>query len=247
MGKNNKKIIVAGPCAIETKSGLLSIVKHIHNHVNIIRAGVWKARTLPKNYSGRGSEALKWIEYVQHRYNIPFAIEVGTKTHVELALKYNIKIFWIGARTTSNPFAVQEIADSLSNLDVEIWIKNPIFSNIDLWFGAIKRFQLNKITKIKVIHRGFYEENEEKYRNSPRWDLLDRFRNRYPSIPIICDPSHIAGKRDLIYQTSKKALQENVDGLMIEVHHNPNKALSDKDQQLSPLEFETLLTQLKLK
>jgi len=154
--EKNKKIIIAGPCAIETKSGLLSVVKEIHHRVDVIRAGVWKARTLPNNYAGKGEEALKWINQIQKKYNVRFAIEVGTKKHVELALKYNIKIIWIGARTTSNPFAVQEISETLYKTDTEIWIKNPIFSNLDLWFGAVERVRLNKIKKIKVIHRGFY-------------------------------------------------------------------------------------------
>jgi chorismate mutase len=246
MGEN-KKMIIAGPCAIETKSGLLSVVKEIHNKVDVIRGGVWKARTLPKNYPGKGEGALKWINEIQKKYNILFAIEVGTKSHVELALKYNIKIVWIGARTTSNPFAVQEIAEALYNTDTEIWIKNPIFSNLDLWFGAIERVRLNKLEKIKVIHRGFYSENEKTYRNEPRWDLLDRFRLKYPNIPIICDPSHITGDKKLIFNIAKKAIQKNINGLMVEVHHNPDNALSDKKQQLTPKQFIKLLAKLNLK
>lgn len=245
--ETNKKIIIAGPCAIETKAGLFSVAKEIHDKVDVIRGGVWKARTSPNDYAGKGEEALKWINQIQKKYNILFAIEVGTKDHVELALKYNVKIFWIGARTTSNPFAVQEIAETLYNSDTEIWIKNPIFSNLDLWFGAVERVRLNKIKKIKAIHRGFYCENENTYRNNPRWDLLDKFKLKYPNIPVICDPSHISGDKKLIFNISKKAIQKNINGLMIEVHHNPENALSDKKQQISPKQFNELLEKLNLK
>ncbi len=245
--EENKKIIIAGPCAIETKSGLLSLVEEIHNKVDIIRGGVWKARTSPHNYAGKGEEALKWINQIQKKYNKLFAVEVGTKNHVELALKYNIKIVWIGARTTSNPFAVQEIAETLYKTDTEIWIKNPIFSNLDLWFGAIERLHLNHIKNIKVIHRGFYSENEKTYRNDPRWDLLDKFRLKYPNIPVICDPSHITGDKKLIFNIAKKAMQKHINGLMIEVHHDPENALSDQKQQLSAKELIQLLEKLNLK
>ena len=245
--ERNKKIIIAGPCAIETKAGLISVVKAIKDKVDIIRAGVWKARTSPNSYAGKGEDALKWIKQIQNKYNVTFAIEVGTKSHVKLALKYNIKKFWIGARTTSNPFAVQEIADALYNTKTEIWIKNPIFSDLDLWFGAIERFHLNEVKKIKVIHRGFHSENEKKYRNDPRWDLLEGFKLKYPHIPVICDPSHIAGDTKLILSIAKQATQKNINGFMMEVHHNPKNALSDKQQQLSPKQFIKLLKQLDLK
>ena len=244
MEKLKKNIIIAGPCAIEKKENFLEIIDNIYQYVDVIRCGVWKARTSPKDYPGQGYKALKWIEAAQKKYNIPFAIEVGTPKHVELALKHEIKIFWIGARTTSNPFSVQEIANSVKGSNTEIWIKNPIFTDLRLWFGAIERFNSNKI---KVIHRGFYNEKHTNYRNPPRWDLLKKFKNMYPRIPIICDPSHITGNRNLIPTICKQAIKKNVDGLMIEVHNNPETALSDQEQQLSPINFIKLMKKLNLK
>ena len=243
----NKKIIIAGPCAAETKNGLVQVVEGIHHYVDVIRVGIWKARTCPKSYAGRGLKALSWVSDLQKKHNTPFAIEVGSREHVKLALQYNIKILWIGARTTANPFSIQEIAEELRGSDVELWIKNPIFPNLDLFHGAIKRFHLNHCNKLKIIHRGFYDEFNTEYRNSPRWDLLHKIKKSYPSTPIICDPSHIAGQRDLIYPVAQQALNNDIDGLMIEVHHKPEKALSDTKQQLSIKEFINTLTKLNLK
>ena len=240
-------IIIAGPCAIETKNQFFETIEQIHGHVDFIRCGVWKARTSPKNYAGKGNESLYWIQSAQKKYNIPFAIEIGTQAHIKRATKHNINTFWIGARTTSNPFSVQEIAEFLKGSDVEIWIKNPIFSEIKLWFGAIERLYMQNIKNIKVIHRGFHSENPTKYRNNPRWDLLKKFKLTYPNTPIILDPSHIAGKRSLISEVVKKGLELGVNGFMLEVHNNPTKALSDKDQQLTPIEFKKLLQTHNLK
>jgi len=247
MEKNKKTLIIAGPCAIETKSQFLTTIKKIYHFCDFIRCGVWKARTSPKSYHGRGVESLLWIEHAQKKYNTPFCIEVGTLTHVKLALQHNINTFWIGARTTSNPFAIQEIAEYLNGIDAEIWIKNPIFSNLNLWFGAIERFQANKITNLKVVHRGFYSEKSIKYRNPPRWDLLQKFKLKYPEIPIISDPSHISGNKNLIQKVSQDCINKGTDGLMIEVHNQPKKALSDKQQQLNPKAFIDLLKKLNLK
>lgn len=239
----NKKIIVAGPCAIEKKQQFVKTVDSIYKYVDCIRCGVWKARTSPRDYPGKGTQALKWIQNAQKNYNTPFAIEVGTKTHVELALEHDINILWLGARTTSNPFSVQEIADSVKGLNTEIWIKNPIFADLELWFGAIERLKSNNI---KVIHRGFYKEKTHKYRNPPRWDLVKKFKNFYPDIPIICDPSHISGKRSLIYEVCEEAMNRGAHGLMLEVHTNPEKALSDSNQQLKPKDFIKLISKLNL-
>ena len=243
----NKKIIIAGPCAIETKEQFFKTIESIYHNTDIIRCGVWKARTSPNSYSGQGEKALKWIKEAQEKYNICCAIEVGTLRHLNLAMQYQIQHFWIGARTTSNPFAVEEIAQNIKNKNVEIWIKNPMFPDFKLWIGAVERFQKNKNNNIKLIHRGFFLEDSKKYRNQPRWDLVKKIRNKYPEIPIICDPSHIAGKRTLIQRVCEQALEEQIDGLMIEVHHKPNQALSDAQQQLCPKKFKKLLLNLGLK
>ena len=247
MVEKNKKIIIAGPCAIETKRQFFDTIENIYQDTDIIRCGVWKARTSPHSYSGQGEKALEWIQDAQEKYNICCAIEVGTLNHLKLALKYKIRTFWIGARTTSNPFAIEEISKQLNNKNVEIWIKNPIFPDLKLWIGALERFQKNKKNSIKLIHRGFFLENSKQYRNPPRWDLLKKMRKKYPQIPIICDPSHISGKRTLIQGICEQAIEQRVDGLMIEVHHKPNQALSDAQQQLSPKQFQKLLVNLGLK
>ena len=247
MAKKNKKIIIAGPCAIETKRQFFETLEKIYKYADVIRCGAWKARTSPNSYSGQGEKSLEWIQEAQEKYNICCAIEVGTEKHINLALKYKVRNFWIGARTTSNPFAVEEISQNLKNKNVEVWIKNPIFPDLKLWIGAIERFQKNKINSIKLIHRGFFLENTRKYRNHPRWDLLEKIQEKYPNVPVICDPSHIAGKRALIQGICEKALDYQVDGFMIEVHHKPNEALSDAQQQLCPKQFKKLLLNLNLK
>mgnify|MGYP001189353178 CR=1 FL=1 len=246
MAKNKVEFIIGGPCAIETKEQFWNTVKDIHKYVNIFRAGVWKARTSPSDYPGFGDRALEWIRLAQKKYNTPFAVEVGTTRHVELAIQHDIKILWIGARTTSNPFAVQELANALRGVDVEIWIKNPIFPNLKLWIGAFERFSRNKITHTKAIYRGFYAEKLKKYRNAPRWDLLREFQKSCPNTAVIFDPSHIAGQANLIRPLCAKARKENIHGLMIEVHSNPDKALSDSNQQLNPRGFIKLLRDLDL-
>ena len=244
MGKNKKKIIIAGPCAVEKKEQFYNTVESIYNYANIIRAGVWKGRTSPKDYSGVGVKALPWIEDVQNKYKIPVAIEVGTTRHVELALKHNIKIVWIGARTTVNPFSVQEISESMRGVNIEVWIKNPIIPDIRLWVGAIERFQHIGLDQLKSVHRGFYSEKDSTYRNNPGWKLLKNFRKIYPDMPIISDPSHITGNTKYIYNMAQQACRENVDGLMFEVHNSPGEALSDKKQQLTPKAFQFLLKKI---
>ena len=246
MAENNQNIIIAGPCAIETKKIFFDTLASINEYVDVFRAGVWKARTSPKDYQGIGTQGMKWINQAQKKYNKPFAIEVGSEKHVEIALNNNIRILWIGARTTCNPFAVQEICEATKGENVEIWIKNPMFSSLELWIGAIERFKETKPQKIKIIHRGFFSENTGPYRNLPRWDILKKIRAKYPNIPIICDPSHIAGNTHLIENICHEALSHNIHGFMIEVHQNPEIALSDKRQQLNPKSFYQLMKNLNL-
>ena len=244
MVKIKNKLIIGGPCAVENKMQLYNTFQRIHNHVDVFRAGIWKGRTSPKNYSGFGIKALPWIRDIQKKYNIPVAIEVGTTKHVELALKYDVRKIWLGARTTVNPFAVQEIAESLRNTDIDIWIKNPIISDMGLWTGAIERFNRVGIKKIKTIYRGFYSEKKKTYRNEPRWDLLKVFRKHYAHIPIIFDPSHLSGDTKYIGNLVQNINREIVSGFMFEVHDNPNEALSDKNQQLDPEEFKMIVNKL---
>ena len=237
-------MIIAGPCAIESKSQLVNTFQNIYRHIDIFRAGVWKARTSVSSYNGYGNSSLQWLTNLQNKYSVPVAIEVGTPKHVELALLHGIKIFWVGARTTVNSFYVQEISESLRGVDAEIWIKNPIYTDINLWYGAIHRMEQVGLKKIKAIHRGFYDDSSVLYRNNPRWDLLNIFQKECPDIPIICDPSHIAGKSDLVSEVCIRAMVENINSFMIEAHINPASALSDSLQQLRPLELIELLKKL---
>ena len=248
MDEKNKKnfLIISGPCAIENKQQFYNVAKKIHAYTHIIRAGVWKARTSPKDYSGCGEQGLIWAKNIQEKYQTPIAIEVGNAYHVKLAIKYNIQFVWLGARTTANPFSVQEIADSLKKTKMEVWIKNPIIPDMKLWSGAISRFQKNGINKLKIIHRGFYSDREKNYRNRPRWQLVNCFKKSHPDIPIICDPSHISGDKRHVYKVAQNAFIKKYNGLMIEVHPFPQKALSDNKQQLTPIEFRELLKKLNL-
>jgi chorismate mutase len=226
MGKIKNKLVVAGPCAVEKKSQLYNTVKHICNYTDIIRAGIWKGRTSPKSYPGVGEKALPWIQDIQNQYQIPAAIEVGNTRHVELALKYDIKIMWLGARTTVNPFAVQDLK---------------------LWIGAINGFHRVGVKNIKTIHRGFYSDNNINYRNHPRWDLLKEFKTKYSEIPVLSDPSHLTGDTKHIEKLSLESLKEGTDGFMFEVHNNPHEALSDQKQQLNPKDFKALIDKLSIK
>ena len=237
------KLIIAGPCAVENKLQLYNTFKAIHKYIDFFRAGIWKGRTSPKNYAGFGEKALPWIRDIQKKYRIPVAIEVGTTKHVELALKYDVKQIWIGARTTVNPFAVQELAEALRNTEIDVWVKNPIISDIGLWTGAIERFERVGIKDIKTIYRGFHSEKNTKYRNEPRWDLVETFKHYYPNIPILFDPSHLSGNTKHIGSLVQNT-HRSINGFMFEVHNNPNKALSDKEQQLNPEEFKLIIQKL---
>jgi len=241
MEKVKDKLIIAGPCAVENREQMYKTFQSIHNYADIFRAGIWKGRTSPKSYDGCGEQALPWIQDVQKEFKMSVAIEVGTAKHVELALKYDIKMMWVGARTTANPFALQEIAESVRSLNVEMWIKNPIISDMKLWEGAIERFHRVGVKNIKTIYRGFYSDNLQKYRNHPRWDLLKKFREKNAKIPIVFDPSHLAGDTKYIKDLAITAKDQGISGFMFEVHNNPKQALSDKKQQLNPEQFKDLI------
>jgi len=241
-----KPLIVAGPCSAESREQILETAQALKDTAcDIFRAGVWKARTRPGTFEGAGEEALCWLQEAQAVTSLPAAVEVALPKHVELALKYDIKTFWIGARTTSNPFAMQQLADCLRNTDYHIFVKNPCSPDLDLWLGAIERLQLAGVENISAVHRGFHCYGHNVCRNTPLWQIALDFHHEFPDIPLICDPSHIAGKAKLVPLISLIALQQRYDGLMIEVHPNPEKAKSDAQQQITPEQLKQLLANLQ--
>ena len=242
----NKKIIIAGPCSISSKKELNDTFINIYDKVDFFRCGIWKARTNINHFQGIGEKGLVWLSELKKKYQTPIAIEVGTPQHVEKALKHNINIFWIGARTTVNPFYVQEICESVRGQEIEIWIKNPICPDKNLWIGAIERFKNTGVKEIKAIHRGYFSISEKVYRNKPFWKITNDVRKLFPDIKFICDPSHICGSKKLLYGISKKAISMSFDGLMIETHSFPKKALSDAKQQVNCKEFKELINKLNL-
>lgn len=248
VGDQQKPFVISGPCSAETEEQLLDTCQQLQKiGINIMRAGVWKPRTRPNNFEGVGTEALKWIQNVKKELGVRFAIEVGNPSHVEEALKHGIDILWIGARSTVNPFTVQEIADSLKGVDVPVLIKNPINPDLALWMGAIERINNAGITKIGAIHRGFSSQTESKYRNLPLWRIAIDLKSQIPDLPMICDPSHICGNREMLADISQKALDLNYDGLMLESHRDPDNAWSDAKQQVTPQVLRELINGLKLR
>ncbi len=244
----DRPLVIAGPCSAESEEQLMETCRGVKEQgINVMRAGVWKPRTRPGTFEGIGEEALTWIENVKAELGVKFAIEVAMPQHVELALKHNIDILWIGARSTVNPFTVQEIADSLKGVDVPVMIKNPINPDLALWIGAIERIANAGITKLGAIHRGFSSHQKTKYRNIPMWQYPIDLKSKFPNMPIIGDPSHIGGSRDMIFDISQKSLDLNYDGLMIETHRDPDNALSDAKQQVTPERLGEILTNLKIR
>lgn len=241
--------IIAGPCSAESEEQVLAIAKILaeDGRTSLFRAGVWKPRTRPNSFEGNGKLALPWLKKMQQMYKIPAFIEVASAEHVELALKHDIHHMWIGARSSVNPFLVQEIADALKGVDVEVMVKNPINPDISLWFGAIERLKNVGLNNISGIHRGFSVYEQSKYRNEPMWKIPIEFKSSLPSIPLICDPSHIAGDSSLIKEVSQLALNLSYDGLMIETHQNPQIALSDAKQQITPNHLFSILNELHYK
>ena len=240
-----RPILIAGPCSAESEEQVMAVASELKNKgVTLFRAGVWKPRTRPGCFEGIGQEALQWLQRVKNELGIPVSTEVATAAHVEQALAASIDLLWIGARTTANPFAVQEIADALRGVDVPVLVKNPVNPDVDLWIGAFERLNNSGVKRLGAIHRGFSAYGEKFYRNAPQWQLPIEFRRRLGDIPMICDPSHIGGKRELVLSLSQQALDLNFDGLMIETHCNPVCALSDARQQVTPDELEMILSKL---
>ena len=234
-----KPIIVAGPCSAESEEQVMTVATELAAAgVTLFRAGIWKPRTRPGCFEGIGPEGLQWLARVKKELNMPVATEVATAAHVEAALSAGIDLLWVGARTTTNPFAVQELADALRGVDIPVLVKNPVNPDLELWIGAFERLNNNGVTRLGAIHRGFSSYGEKVFRNSPQWQIP------LAHLPIICDPSHIAGKRELVMPLSQQALDLNLDGLMVEVHCNPSCALSDARQQLTPAELVAMLDKL---
>ncbi len=241
-------LLIAGPCGAETPQQLINTAKLLQQHtsLSLFRAGIWKPRTRPNAFEGVGEEGLHWLKDVQ-QLGLKTTVEVANAQHTELALKHGVDVLWIGARTTVNPFSVQEIAEVLKGVDVPVMIKNPIHADVQLWLGAIERISNSGITKLAAIHRGFHVYGKTKYRNKPMWQLPIELRTVLPNLPIICDPSHISGKRELILSVAQKALDLGMNGLMIEAHENPDDALSDAQQQLTPENLGKLISQLVIR
>jgi chorismate mutase len=243
--KTGFPFIIAGPCAAETREQVWSIAEKIKPlGVHLFRSGIWKPRTRPDSFSGVGEIGLQWLSEIKKHFGLPVTVEVASREHVELALKYGIDVLWIGARTTVSPFLVQEIADALKGVDIPVMIKNPLHPDLDLWIGALERVSNAGVKNILAIHRGFYTTEKTKYRNKPSWEIPIELRRRLPDLPIITDSSHICGKRDLLQGVSQKALDLGFDGLMLETHINPDKAWSDAEQQVTPEGLKDILEQL---
>lgn len=241
-------LVIAGPCSAETEEQVLAVAHALKkSDVSIFRAGIWKPRTRPGGFEGVGEIGLKWLQKAKQETGLLVAVEVANAQHVKLALQYDVDVLWIGARTTVNPFAVQEIADALKNSNKIVLLKNPVNPDLSLWIGGIERLQKAGIQKLGVIHRGFSTYEKTKYRNNPEWQIPIELHSKFPNLPLICDPSHITGKRNMIQEVSQQALDLSYDGLMIETHCNPDAAWSDAAQQITPEVLKQLFVDLKVR
>lgn len=241
-------LVIAGPCSAETEEQVLAIAHQLKDtDVNYYRAGIWKPRTRPGNFEGVGAIGLKWLQKVKQETGLKTATEVANKAHVDLALEHDVDLLWIGARSTVSPFIVQEIADALAGTDKIVLVKNPVNPDLSLWLGAIERLASSNIKKLGVIHRGFSTYEKSKYRNIPEWQLAIELQSRFPDLPLINDPSHISGRRDLIFDVSQTALDLNFDGLMIETHIDPDNAWSDASQQVTPARLVQIMKDLRIR
>lgn len=231
-----KPVLIAGPCSAETEEQVLQTAIRLSRtgKIDVFRAGIWKPRTRPGAFEGIGTKGLPWLQKAKEQTGLPIAVEVAKASHVELCLEFGIDILWIGARTTVNPFAVQEIADALKGTNMPVLLKNPINPDLALWLGGMERLQNAGLTKLGAIHRGFSFSGEKIYRNRPQWQIAIDFKTAMPDIMMINDPSHICGRRDLLQKVAQKAMDLNFDGLMIESHISPDTAWSDAAQQITP-------------
>lgn len=240
-----RPFVIAGPCSAETEEQVMTTARQLASKgCHIFRAGVWKPRTKPGGFEGNGEEALPWMKRVKEETGMAITTEVATPEHVELALKYGIDILWIGARTTANPFAMQAIADCIRGMDIPVFVKNPVNPDLELWIGAMERINQAGIKRIAAVHRGFSSYEKKIYRNQPMWQIPIELRRRIPDLPIICDPSHIGGSRELIAPLCQQAMDLGFDGLIVETHCDPDKAWSDAKQQVTPEVLDYILSLL---
>ena len=232
---NERLTVIAGPCSAETEEQVITTARQLAGRgCHIFRAGVWKPRTKPGGFEGNGEAALPWLQRVKEETHMMVATEVATPEHVELALKYGVDVFWIGARTSDNPFAMQAIADSMKGIDVPVLVKNPVNPDLELWIGAMERLNQAGVKRIAAIHRGFSSYDKKIYRNLPMWQMPSELRRRVPDLPLFCDPSHIGGKRELVAPLCQQAMDLGMNGLIVECHCDPDKAWSDAKQQVTP-------------
>lgn len=244
----NHPLVIAGPCSAETEEQVLKIAHQLkETDTTVMRAGIWKPRTRPGNFEGVGSLGLKWLQKAKQETGLMIATEVANANHVELALKHDIDILWIGARTTVSPFIVQEIADALKGTDKIVLIKNPVNPDLALWLGAVERFYESDVKNLGVIHRGFSTYEKTRYRNNPEWQIPIDLQTKLPDLPLILDPSHIAGRRDIIFDLCQTALDLNYDGLMVETHFDPDNAWSDAEQQITPAALKQMTIDLRIR
>ncbi len=242
---NIRPLVIAGPCSAETEEQVMNTAMQLAGKgCHMFRAGVWKPRTKPGGFEGNGEIALPWMAAVKEETGMLIATEVATPEHVELALKYGIDILWVGARTTANPFAVQSLADALKGVDVPVLVKNPVNPDLELWIGALQRINQAGIKRMGAIHRGFSSYEKKLYRNMPMWQIPIELHRRMPGLPILCDPSHISGRRDLIAPLCQQAMDIGMDGLIVESHCEPDKAWSDASQQVTPDVLDYILSML---
>ena len=244
-----RPFVIAGPCSAETEEQVMKTAHQLADKgCHIFRAGIWKPRTKPGGFEGHGEPALKWLQRVKEETGMLTATEVAKPEHVELALKYGIDILWIGARTTVNPFAVQEIADSLKGVsDVPVLVKNPVSPDLELWIGALLRINKAGVKRLGAIHRGFTSIDQRIYRNTPMWHIPIELHRRYPNLPIVCDPSHMGGRRDLIAPLCLQAMDMGFEGLLVESHCSPDEAWSDASQQVLPDVLDFIIDRLVIR
>ena len=240
-------LLIAGPCSAESYEQMIDTARQLKEfgRVDCFRAGIWKPRTRPGAFEGVGEKGLEWLMDVKRETGLPVACEVANPRHIEQALKYGVDVLWIGARTTVNPFYVQDIADCLRGTDVTVMVKNPVNPDLQIWIGALERLSRAGISKLAAIHRGFTTSEHTIFRNDPMWHIPIELRSHFPNLPIICDPSHITGDRELISMVSQKAIDLDMYGLMIEVHNSPGEAKSDAQQQLTPANYYKMIEELR--
>ncbi|MBM4025200.1 MAG: 3-deoxy-7-phosphoheptulonate synthase [Planctomycetes bacterium] len=241
--------VIAGPCSAESAEQMLQTARGLVScpHVKVFRAGIWKPRTRPNSFEGVGEVGLDWLAQVKAETGLPTATEVANTEHVELCLKHRVDIIWVGARTTVSPFAVQEIADAVRGVDIPVLVKNPINAELGLWLGAIERLHDAGVRKLAAIHRGFSTYVEMQFRNDPKWQIPIELKRLFPELPLICDPSHISGSRQLVEPVAQMALDIGIQGLMIESHIDPDRALSDARQQVTPADLCRMLERLRVR